>query len=106
MDSLSSMKVIYKGDLLEFAKLKIVSEFDYKRKTINGGLDPLFFRNAETILLDTKDRIDEINDILRNSVRISDEPEIIEQVPILDPGRIVFARKTAQITNASPSVVD
>ena len=100
------MKVVFKGDLLELDRLNLVSEFDWRRRTISQSLDPLFNRNAETIMLDNKERIDEINDILRDSVKIVDDPDVIEQVPILDPGRIVFARKTAQITNSSPSVVD
>ena len=57
-------------------------------------------------MIDNKERIDEMNDVLRDAYRIIDDPEIIEQQPILDPGRIVFSRKTAQITNSSPSVVD
>ena len=66
----------------------------------------MFNRNAETIMIDNKERIDEMNDVLRDAYRIIDDPEIIEQQPILDPGRIIFSRKTAQITNSSPSVVD
>ena len=73
------MKVVYKGDLLEFDKLRLLSEFDWRRRTVSQSLDPLFNRNAETIMIDNKERIDEMNDILRDSYRIIDDPEILEQ---------------------------
>ena len=60
------MKVLFKGDLLEFERLSLVSEFDFRRRTVSQSLDPLFNRNAETIMLDNKDRIDEINEILKD----------------------------------------
>jgi len=60
------MKALFKGDLLEFERLSLVSEFDFRRRTVSQSLDPLFNRNAETIMLDNKDRIDEINEILKD----------------------------------------
>ena len=72
-----------------------MSEFDFKRRTISTSLDPLFNRSAETSLLDNRDRIMDINEILKEKVKISENPELLEQVPILDPGKLIFTRKTS-----------
>ena len=104
-DSLSTFigKVLIDGEAYEFSSLNVVSEFDHKRRPISLTMDPLFSRNAETILLDNKERIDEINEILADKIRVIDDPTVVEQVPILDPGRIVFTRKVAQIANFASS---
>ena len=61
-----------------FDKLYIVSEFDFKRRTISSTLDPLFSRDIETYMLDNKDRIDELNDFFEGKIKIADIPEVIE----------------------------
>ena len=75
-------------------RLFIVSEFDFKRRTVSSSLDALFFRNAETYMLDNRDRIQEINQYLKGKVKIAEMPVVIEQVPVLDPGKLAFSRKT------------
>ena len=61
-----------------FDRLHIVSEFDFKRRTISSALDPLFLRDIETYMLDNKDRIDELNDFFEGKIKIVDLPEVIE----------------------------
>ena len=61
-----------------FDRLYIVSEFDFKRRTISSTLDPLFSRDIETYMLDNKDRIDELNDFFEGKIKIADIPEVIE----------------------------
>ena len=61
-----------------FDRLHIVSEFDFKRRTISSTLDPLFSRDIETYMLDNKDRIDELNDFFEGKIKIADIPEVIE----------------------------
>ena len=89
---------------VSFDRISIVSEYDFKRRTISSSLDALFLRDIETYMLDNKDRIDELNQFLQGQAQISDMPEVIEQVPIMNPGKLVFSRKTAQITN--PKAID
>ena len=52
-------------------------------------------------MLDNRDRVKELNQLLLGKAKISELPVIMEQVPILDPGRLIFSRKTAQIANPS-----
>ena len=61
-----------------FDRLHIVSEFDFKRRTISSTLDPLFSRDIETYMLDNKDRIDELNDFFDGKIKIAEIPEVIE----------------------------
>ena len=61
-----------------FDRLYIVSEFDFKRRTISSTLDPLFSRDIETYMLDNKDRIDELNDFFEGKIKIAEIPEVIE----------------------------
>ena len=96
---MSSGTVAVEGEVIALDRMYIVSEFDFKRRTVSSSLDALFFRNAETYMLDNRDRIQEINQYLQGKVKISDMPVVMEQVPVLDPGKLVFSRKSAQIAN-------
>ena len=51
--------------MVSFEKLHIVSEFDFKRRTVSSSLDQLFVRDIDTYMLDNKDRIDELNDFFK-----------------------------------------
>ena len=58
---LSTGIVTIKSEPISLERLYIVSEFDFKRRTVSSSLDALFSRNAETYMLDNRDRIQEIN---------------------------------------------
>ena len=93
--SLVSGKVIISAVTVEFERLYLVSEFDFKKRIVSSSLDALFNRSAETYILDNRDRIQELNQFLQGKAQIAETPDVIEQVPILDPGKLAFSRKTA-----------
>lgn len=87
---------------VELSRMFLVSEFDFKRRTISASLDSLFTRSAETYMLDNRDRICELNKLLEGKVKIAEDPILMEHVPVLDPGKLVFTSKTAAIACPTP----